>query len=272
MSDITVIKPAKRIPSINLAEILKYRELFMSLVERDFKVRYKQTFIGVLWAVLQPFATMVVFSFFFGKIAQIPSEGIPYPVFSFAGLLLWTYFSNAITQASNSIVGNAALISKVYFPRPIIPLASTMVGLIDYAVALVILLGLMLYFGYLPTPNIILLPLVLLFTWILSAGLGFWFSATNVLFRDIKYLIGFVIQLWLYATPVIYPLSVAGQFEWLVKLNPMTGLIETHRAIFLGGTDIQLNLLAFSATTSLIIFITGLLYFKSLEKQFADVI
>jgi lipopolysaccharide transport system permease protein len=273
MSDnVIIIKPTKGLASLNIREIFRYKELFFALVERDFKVRYKQTVIGVLWAVIQPLTTMVVFSFFFGKIAKIPSEGVPYPIFSFAGLILWTYFTGAITQSSNSVIGNTNLISKVYFPRLIIPLASTMVGLIDYAIALIILLGLMLYFGYIPTINIILLPFILFITWILAAGLGFWFSSTNVLFRDVKFLIGFIIQLWLYATPVIYPLSVAGQFEWLVKLNPMTGLIETHRAIFLGVSSLQLGLLAFSAVISIIVFWTGLIYFKSMEKRFADVI
>jgi lipopolysaccharide transport system permease protein len=272
MNKITIIRPKNGIATLELGELFRFRELFLTLVSRDFKVRYKQTVIGILWAVLQPLATMIVFSFFFGKIAKIPSEGIPYPIFSFAGLIIWTYFSLSITSASNSIVGNGGLISKVYFPRPIIPLASTMVGLIDYLISVFILFGLMLYYGFTPTVNIIFLPFLMFFVWLLATGVGFWFSATNVIYRDVKFLIGFIMQLWIYATPVIYPLSVAGQFKWIVTLNPMTGLVEAHRALFLGKPEIDLMVLLYSMVFSIFIFISGFYYFKLMEKRFADVI
>jgi len=265
-----IIKPQKGLASLNLLEIIKYRELFLSLVLRDIKVRYKQTIVGSLWAIIQPLTAMVLFSFFFGKIAKIPSDGIPYPIFSYAGLLLWTYFSGAVNMASGSVASNAGLITKVYFPRPIIPIAATMVGLIDYAIALIILIGMMIFYKFTPTINIIFLPILLFFTWLLSAGIGFWFSATNVLYRDIKILLGFIMQLWIYATPVIYPLSVAGNFKWIVVLNPMTGIIESHRSIFLNTPMPDLGILIYSALFAIVVFITGLFYFKSIERRFAD--
>ncbi len=266
----TIIKPQKGFASLNIGEIIKYRELFITLVSRDIKVRYKQTVIGGLWAIIQPLSTMVLFSFFFGKIAKIPSDGIPYPIFSYAGLLLWTYFSGAVNTASNSIASNVGLITKVYFPRPIIPLAATMVGLIDYAIALVILIGLMTVYGYRPTVNILLLPLILFLTWMFSAGISLWFSATNVLFRDMRIILSFIMQLWIYATPVIYPLSVAGQFKWIVTLNPLTGLIEAHRSMFLGTPMVSFGILMYSALIAFIVFWTGMVYFKSVERRFAD--
>jgi lipopolysaccharide transport system permease protein len=266
----TIIQPRHGLSALNLKELIRYRELFFTFVERDFKVRYKQTVIGAAWAILQPLTTMVLFSFFFGKIAKIPSDGIPYPVFSYAGLLLWTYFSNAVNVASSSVTSNAGLISKVYFPRLIIPLSSTMVGLIDYGYALLILFGLMFAFGFFPTAWIILLPVVLLTTWMLATGVGLWLAATNVLYRDVKIIISFILQLWIYATPVIYPLSVAGNFRWIVVLNPMTGLIESHRAIFLGTPAIPWISLAYSVIAALVIFWSGMVYFKSIERRFAD--
>lgn len=266
----TVIKPRKGLSSINLKEIIAYKELLFTFVERDFKVRYKQTLLGAAWAILQPLTTMVLFSFFFGKIAKIPSDGIPYPVFSYAGLLLWTYFSNAINVASTSVTSNAGLISKVYFPRLIIPLSSTLVGFIDYGFAFVILLLLMAYFGFVPTIGIIMLPILLFVTWLFATGVGLWLAATNVLYRDVKIIISFVLQLWIYATPVIYPLSVAGNFRWIVILNPMTGLIEAHRSIFLGVPTIPWISLLYSTLSAFVIFWSGMVYFKSIERRFAD--
>jgi homopolymeric O-antigen transport system permease protein len=268
----TIIKPPKKINFVDIQEIIKYKELLFTLVERDVKVRYKQTIIGGLWAILVPFATMVLFSFFFGKIAQIPSDNIPYPIFSYSGLLLWTYFSTALGAASNSLISNSGIISKVYFPRIIIPMSATITGLIDYLIASLVVVGLMIYFNFSPNFNILLLPVVVFFTWMLAAGVGFWLSATNVLFRDIKYLVSFILQLWIYATPVIYPLSVAGKFKWLVTLNPMSGLIEAHRAMILGHQAVNFEILAGSIIVTLIIFFTGIIYFKSIEHYFADVI
>jgi lipopolysaccharide transport system permease protein len=267
-----VIKPKRKFSFDEFKEIWNYRELLLTLVERDFKVRYKQTVIGFVWAVIQPLTTMVVFSFFFGRIAKIPSDGVPYPIFSYSGVLLWVYFSGAVANAASSLVGNSSLISKVYFPRVIVVLASTMVGLVDYLIAGIILFFMMVYYRIFPGWTIILLPLVVLNTWILATGVGMWLAATNVLYRDVKYLISFLLQLWIYATPVIYPLSVAGVFKWMVMLNPMTGLIETHRAILLGLKEAPFLLLGLSIIISFSIFISGFYYFRSLERKFADVI
>lgn len=272
MDVVTIIKPSKKFNLKDLKEIYQFRELFFTLVERDIKVRYKQTIIGGLWAIVRPFTTMVLFSFFFGKIAKIPSDGIPYPIFSYSGLLLWTYFSSAVNSASNSLIGSAGLISKVYFPRLIIPLSSTILGLFDYVIASIFVVVFMIYFQFIPKATILLLPLVIFFTWMLAAGVGFWLSATNVLFRDIKYLVSFILQLWIYATPVIYPFSVAGKFKWLVTINPMSGLIEAHRSMMLGHQAVNYSIFAISIVLTLIIFTTGLLYFKSIERKFADVI
>jgi lipopolysaccharide transport system permease protein len=269
---ITIIKPKKGLIPIDIKEIFKYRELLWTFIVRDIKVRYKQTIIGGLWAILQPFLTMVVFSFFFGKIAKMPSEGVPYPIFSYSGLLLWTYFANSVSNASNSLVGGASLITKVYFPRIILPLSASLVGLLDYFIAGTIILGFMLYYNFIPSIYLFLLPLILFFTWMLGAGVGFFLSAINVKYRDVKYALPFFIQLWIYATPVIYPASVAGQFEWVVKLNPMSGLIEAHRTMILGHHPINWGMLGSSMVFSLIIFISGIYYFKSVERYFADVI
>jgi len=266
----TIIKPRSGFTSFNFKELVEYRELFFTFLERDFKVKYKQTALGALWAILQPLTTMVLFSFFFGKIAKIPSDGIPYPVFSYTGLLLWTYFSSSINIASVSITNNANLISKVYFPRLIITLSSTLSGFIDYAFALIVLVGLMIGYGFYPSWKLILLPIILFITWLFSTGVGLWLAATNVLYRDVKIIITFILQLWIYATPVIYPLSVAGKFRWVVILNPMTGLIEAHRSIFLNTPPIPWGSLTYSLIAAIVTFITGMMYFKTIERRFAD--
>jgi lipopolysaccharide transport system permease protein len=272
MSKITIYEPRKSPFDLRLHELVNYKELFVTLLQRDIKIRYKQTIVGSLWAILQPFLTMVVFSFFFGKIAKIPSDGVPYPIFSYSGLLLWTYFASAVNQASNSLIANGALITKVYFPRLIIPLSSTMVGLVDYLTAGIILALMMIYFKYTPNLNIIFLPLIVFTTWMLASGIGFWLSAMNVLYRDVRYVLSFILQLWIFATPVIYPLSVAERFRWIIILNPMTGIIEAHRAVILGKQTIDwgIFLIAFFITT--FIFVGGLFFFKSIERRFADVI
>lgn len=268
----TIIQPSQKFGLNDIKEIIKFRELFFTLVEKDFKVRYKQTVFGALWAILQPLTTMILFSFFFGKIAKIPSDGVPYPIFSYSGILLWTYFSSSIALSSSSLLSNSGLISKVYFPRLIIPLSSTIVGLIDYFIASLIIIGLIFFYKFTPNINIIFIPFILFFTWMLASGVGFWLSATNVLFRDIKFLTNFLLSLWIYATPVIYPLSVAGQFKWIVILNPMSGLIEAHRAMILGHQVINWGSLLFSVIFTIIIFISGLFYFKKIEQKFADII
>lgn len=268
---ITVIERKNALQFINLGELWRYRELLFTFVQRDFKLKYRQTVLGILWAILQPLTTMIVFSFFFGKLAKMPSDGVPYPIFSFSGLLLWTYFSNSLSSASNSMVGNAHLITKVYFPRVIVPIASTLYGLIDYAISMIIMVGLIIYYQIPLSPKLLLLPLVIFFTVLLSNGLGFILASINVKFRDVRYILPFFLQLLLYVTPVIYPASVAERFKIILYLNPMTGLIETHRAIWL-MLPIPWMSLFFSIFLSLILLFIGALYFRQTERQFADII
>ena len=225
-----------------------------------------------MWAIIQPFLTMVVFTLFFGSVVKVPSEGVPYAIFSYSGLLLWTYFSNAITAASNSTVSNSDLISKIYFPRIILPISATIVGFLNYAIAFVIVFGMMIYFQFAPTLNILLVPVILFFTWLLACGIGFWLSAINVKYRDVRYALPFFIQLLLFMTPVIYPVSIAGDYEWLLALNPMSGFIQAHRAMIIGHQPINFQLLGISIVLTLFIFFTGLMYFKSVERYFADII
>lgn len=269
---ITIIESHQGLRFINFKELWQYRELFWAFVIRDLKVRYKQTVIGVLWAILQPLTTMVVFSFFFGTIAKISSDGVPYPIFSYSGLILWTYFTGALTAASNSMVGASNLITKVYFPRVIIPLSATLTGLVDYAVAASILAVLLVYFSILPPLAILTLPLLVILTWFLASGLGMFLSAINVKYHDVKYAVPFIIQLGLFFTPVIYPISITPNFKWLLMLNPMTGIIEAHRAVILGSHAVNYLSLGISVLMTIIIFFFGALYFRSVEKYFADII
>lgn len=271
MNDVTIIKPARKWEFINWKELWEFRELILTLIQRDVTVRYRQTIIGIAWAVMQPLLTMVIFSFFFGKLAKIPSEGVPYPVFSYAGLLLWIYFSNSLGAASNSMVGNSGLITKIYFPRIIIPIVSVLTPLVDYVAAFSIMLGLMFYFHVPIHPSIALAPLATLLTAILVSGVGFWLSALNVRYRDVRYILPFFLQLWLFVTPVIYPTSVAERFRLILGLNPITGFIELHRAAILQQPIPIQSLLQSIALTGLL-FITGVLYFKRTEQSFADVI
>lgn len=272
MDKITIIKPSKRFELINFKEIYRYKDLLRVLAERDIRIRYKQTVIGGLWAILQPFLTMIVFTVFFGKVVNISSGEIPYAIFSYSGLLLWTYFINALSAGSDSLISNKQLISKVYFPRLIAPLSKTIVGLLDYGIALFVVFGLMAYYKFIPTLNLLLLPLILFLTWLLVSGLSFWLSAFNVKYRDVQYAVPFFIKMLLFATPVIYPISMAGKYSWLLALNPMTGLIEAHRAVILTHQPINWELLSVSIVITLFIFITGSLYFKSVERYFADII
>ena len=270
--DITVIKPSKGLLRIDFKELYKYRELFFTLATKDIKVKYKQTIIGGLWAIVQPLITMIVFTIFFGNVMKVPSDGVPYAIFSYSGLLLWIYFTNALSSSSGSLIANASLVSKVYFPRLIIPLASTLVGIIDYIIAFFIVFGLMFYYDFVPGIGLLLIPVIVFFTWMLASGIGFWLSAVNVKYRDVQYVIPFFIQLLIFVTPVIYPISIAGKYTWLLMLNPMSGFIEAHRAMILGNQCINFNMIGISILFTLIIFITGIIYFKSVERYFADVI
>lgn len=267
------IRPTKGLLALDLPELLYYRELLFFLAWSEIKVRYKQTIMGVSWAILQPLFTMILFTMIFGGFAKIPSEGIPYPVFSYSGLVLWIYFSNSVSQSGVSLVNNSTLISKVYFPRLLIPTSSCISLLMDYVLALVILVILMAFYSLLPNVSILLLPLLLAVTFMLAAGVGYWLSSICVKYRDVRFVLPFFVQLFMFASPVIYPSTfVSEKYRWLLLLNPMTGLLDAHRAALLGHKNIDFNGLGISVLVSIIIFITGIIYFKKTEKDFADLI
>jgi len=259
--------------AINFQELWEYRELLYFLTWRDIKVRYKQTVLGAAWAIIQPFFTMVVFSIFFGKLARMPSDGLPYPIFAYCALLPWGYFAGALGGASNSLIGSANLLTKVYFPRLIIPLASTIRGLIDFAIAFTILIGMMLYYGIVPTIATLTLPLFLLMAMATALGVGLWLSALSVRYRDVQYLIPFLTQLWLFATPVAYPSSLVPE-AWrpLYGLNPMVGVIEGFRWALLGAGQTSGLMLAISVAVVLALLVSGMFYFRKTERTFADVV
>ena len=267
-----MIEPARGWRSLDLRELWAYRELLFVLTMRDIKVRYKQTVLGAAWAILQPFMTMVVFTIFFGHFANMPSDGYPYPVFVYSALVPWTFFANAITSSSNSLVGSAHLISKVYFPRLIIPLSAVGVGVVDFAVAASILLAMMLFYGVGWTFNLLMAPVLLLAMMFTALGVGTCLSALTVSYRDFRYVVPFMVQLWMFVTPVVYPASlVPTHWRWLLYLNPMWGLIDGFRAVFLGSAFDFLGL-AISAGVAIGVFIVGVAYFERVERRFADII
>ncbi len=250
----------------------EYRELLYFLAWRDIKVRYKQTVLGATWAIIQPFFTMIVFSLFFGRLAKIPSDGIPYPLFSYAALVPWTFFANGLSQSSNSLVGGANLIKKVYFPRLVMPISGVVSGVIDFVLAFVVLLGMMLYYGIFPSLNIFWLPLLFLLSFITSLGVGFWFSAMNVQFRDVRYAVPFLTQFWLFATPIAYPSSLLSEpWRTLYGINPMVGVVEGFRWALLSTDTTPGPIIAVSTLVALAIMISGAYYFRRMEKTFADV-
>jgi lipopolysaccharide transport system permease protein len=270
---ITVIEPRKGWASVDSREIWNYRELLYFLTKRDIKVRYKQTVLGGLWAIIQPAFTMLVFTLFFGRLAKMPSDGIPYPIFVYAGLLPWTYFANAVSASGNSLVGSANLITKVYFPRLIVPASAALAGLLDFFVALFVLAALMIYYQVLPGAGILLFPFLVALTFLCAVAVGLWLSALNVQYRDIRYAIPFLIQIWMFISPVIYPVSlVKERYQWLLAINPMGGVIHAYRACLLGHQPIDWQLLTLSALIILAIFFGGLYYFRRMEKVFADVV
>ena len=274
-----VIKPTRGWTSLQLKEVWAYHELLYFLVWRDVKVRYKQTVLGVAWAVLQPVATTVVFTIFFGGLAGIGSEGLPYPLFSLAGLLPWNLFSQGLTQASASLVGSSNLINKVYFPRLIIPISSVLTGLVDFCVALFILVGMMAYYHVWPSVSFLLLPLFALLSAGTALGVGLWLSALNVKYRDVRYVVPFFVQLWLFVTPVIYPASrVTGKLkalgipEWVYGLNPMAGVVEGFRWAALGSGNVSASVVVASVGVTAILIVAGAFYFRRTERSFADII
>ncbi len=269
-----IIKAKKGFQLVDLKELIEYRDLFYFLVVRDIKVRYKQTVLGGLWAVIQPFFLMAVFTLFFGRLVKIPYEGVPYPVFNFSATVIWIYFANAITNAGNCLIGeNSKLISKVYFPRLIIPLASILAGLLDFAIAFVVLIGMMLFFHIYPAAMIVFLPLLVILMVLAASGVGMFLAALNVQYRDIRYAIPFLVQLWMFATPIIYPASmVPERYRLIYILNPMVGITEGFRSVLLGTIPFPGQMLLVSTLVSAFLFIFGFLYFKHTERYFADII
>ena len=258
---------------VNLAELWEYRELLYFFVWRDLKIRYKQTVIGVAWAVIQPLFTMIVFSIFFGRLAGLPSNGVPYPIFYYTALLPWTYFANALTYASNAIVSHQQVITKVYFARILLPISAVLSGLADFAVASVILFGMMLLYGIPPTWKALwLLPLLLL-TILTAIAVSLWLSALNALYRDVRYAVPFLVQFWMFASPVAYPGSlVPDRWQWLYGLNPMAGIIEGFRWALTGAAEAPGPLLAASSAAVLVVLVAGLFYFQRMERTVADVV
>ena len=256
-----------------LKDVWRYRELFYFLVWRNIKVRYKQTLLGASWAIIQPFLMMVVFSLFFGKLAKMPSDGVPYPIFSYAALLPWTYFSQSLNQTGNSLVASQNLITKIYFPRVIIPGSFALSGLVDFGLASVILLGMMLYYQIPLSWGLLLLPLLVIPLVLLVLGVGMIFSSLNVKYRDIRHALPFIVQIWLFMTPVIYPTSIIPEgLKAFIAVNPTVGLIEAFRGAILPTREVDWQLFGVSAAVTLLIFVIGIIYFRKTEKEFADII
>ncbi len=266
------IRAGRKWAPLDFKSLWAYRELLYFLTWRDVKVRYKQTLIGAAWAIIQPLFTMIIFTLFFGRLAGVPSDGIPYPIFAYAGLLPWTFFSNAVNNSSNSLVGSANLITKVYFPRVIIPGAAVAAGLVDFAVAFAILIILMAWYKVQITAALLLLPLLVILITLLALGVGMFMSALNVKYRDIRYALPFAIQMLMFASPIIYPSSMVPQpWQRLLVINPLAGIIEGFRSS-LFGLPIKWPALAWAATVTIGLLIFSAYYFRSTERTFADVV
>lgn len=270
---ITYLRPSTGWLSIDFKELWRYRELVFFLTWRDIKVRYKQAVLGIAWAILQPLLTMVIFTIIFGNLLGTPSQDIPYPLFSLSALLPWQLFASALQRSSVSLVGNANLITKIYFPRLAIPLSSVFAALTDFLVSFVVLLGVMVYYRYWPSWNMLWLPLLMLLALLTAISVGLWLSAMNVQYRDIQHMVPFIIQVWMYASPIVYPIDIIpeGTIRWLYSLNPMVGVIQGFRWALLGGSPPDATL-AISAGMVLILLVSGLYYFRRMEKTFADIV
>ena len=270
---ILIIRPSKGWSALNLADLWHYRELMYFLTWRDIKVRYKQTVLGAAWAIIQPFSTMVVFSIFFGRLAGIPSEGLPYPIFAYCALLPWQLFAHSLSHSSNSLVANQNLITKVYFPRLVVPISAVLAGLLDFMIAFVVLIGMMMYYHVKPTLAVCTVPLFVLLAVAAAFGVGLWLSALNVQYRDVPYTIPFLTQFWLFITPVAYPSTlVPKSWRALYGVNPMAGVVEGFRWALLGKAEGPGALLTVSVTIVILVLVSGLYYFKRMEKTFADVV
>lgn len=272
---ITEIVPSRGWVDLKLRELWSYRELLYFLTWRDIKVRYKQTVLGAAWAILQPFLTMVVFSLFFGRLAKISTGavGLPYEVFSAAGTVPWAFFAYGLAQSSDSLVGNSQLIKKVFFPRLVMPIASVLSGLVDFALAFVVLVGMIMAYGIPLTINIVWLPLFLLLAFVTALGVGLWLSALNVEYRDIRYMVPFLLQVWMFISPVVYPSSLLDEpWRTVYGLNPMAGVLDGFRWALLGRTDAPGPMILVSAVVAVVLLITGTFYFRRMERNFADVV
>ena len=273
MSKVTVIKPKKTVSIDDLKEIWAFKELLYFFVWRDLKVRYKQTAVGVMWAIFQPFIAMVVFSIVFGRLAHMPSDGVPYPIFVYSGLLFWQFFSSSLSDVSNSLIANQSIVTKVYFPRLLLPIAAITTNLVDFFVASVVLVGLMFYYGFLPhLVGLLIIPLLLGITFLASLGGGLFLASINVKYRDIRYILPYFLQMLLFITPVIYPASIAGKYSWILAINPMTGVIKAARAAVLGTEPLNWFLLELSLIAIAILLAIGVMTFKKMERYFADII
>ena len=268
------IKPPKGLIEFNFPEIWRYRELLYIFAWRDIKVRYKQTFLGIAWAIFQPLVTMVIFTVFFGRLAKVPSDGIPYPIFVYSGLLFWNYFSIALTNASNCLVENEGIIKKVYFPRLILPISTAVTPLIDFLFAFLIMIGMMIYYHFTPSfLAIIMTPVLLLICLLSASGLGLFLASVNAKFRDVRYILPFFIQILMYVTPVIYPISIIPQkYQLLFSLNPMSGVITFARSLFLDPGSLNWSGLGISAAVGIVLLILGIAYFRKTERFFADIL
>ena len=267
------IEPTKGWAPLRLKALWRHRELLYFLTWRDIKVRYKQTALGASWAVIQPLLTMVIFTVVFGHFARVPSDGVPYPIFSYCALLPWTFFAYAMGQSANSLVGNANLISKVYFPRLVIPIAASLAGLLDCAIAFVVLLGMMIFYGVTPTLAVLTLPLFLLLAFVVALAIGLWLCALSVQYRDVRYTVPFLTQVWLYATPIAYPAGIIrGKWHLIFALNPMAGVVEGFRWAILGKGGLDGLSLAISGSMTALVLLAGLFYFRHMEQRFADVV
>ena len=269
---LVVIQPSNKWSLLNLKDIWAYRELLFFLTWRDVKVRYKQTALGAAWAILQPLFMMIIFTIFFGRLAGVASSGIPYPLFALAGLVPWTFFANAITASGNSLVGSANLITKVYFPRLIVPAAAMLAGLVDFLLAFMLLVLLMVYYRVTPTIQILFLPVLILLTALFSLGVGTWMSALNVKYRDVRFALPFLIQLWLFVSSVILPsTSIPQKWRWLLMLNPMSGIIEGYRAA-LFGLPFDWTALGIASVLTIVVLFYAIYAFGRVERSFADII
>jgi lipopolysaccharide transport system permease protein len=274
LPELVTIKPVKGWVPLNLKDLWHYRELIYFLTWRDLKVRYKQSVLGVLWALLKPFMNMVVFTIFFGQLAKIPSDGIPYPIFSYTGLLPWGFFAAALEVSARSMLQSGGMVSKIYFPRIIVPLSSVFANLVDFLIAFTILIGMMIYYQITPTINTLWLPVFILLAMITAIGVGLWFSALLVMYRDVNYMLPFITEIWKFVSPVVYSATlIPDKWQWLYSINPMAGVVTGFRWALLGQPEsISFSSLAISGAISLIIFISGLYFFRRMERIFADMI